>query len=180
MTSAPTAPPHHPLQCPSRVKRGSPAWASECPLFGVKRKSISGDWMSACSHKRKFAMPAEEAVVATPRSRWRKSLCPGTCFGKSCGGLMTCDEDPLRRRPRKSMDSVKMTGELCLGERNSAEWASHTAKSPKSGCRMSAERIPFQRWCHLGMIATNLKVFWEMSIKNSTQGGVSDESSSDP
>ncbi len=29
--------------CPLWGKTGSPAWASECPLLGVKRKSISGD-----------------------------------------------------------------------------------------------------------------------------------------
>ncbi len=55
-------------QCPSRVKTGSPAWASECPLLGAKRKSISGDWMS---------------VHSQYRSNWPKSPCPGTCFGKS-------------------------------------------------------------------------------------------------
>ncbi len=36
--------------------------------------------------ERTFAMPAEEAVyrlVATARSNWPKSRCPGTCFGKS-------------------------------------------------------------------------------------------------
>ncbi len=26
----------------------------ECPLLGVKRTSISGDWMSACSQKQSF------------------------------------------------------------------------------------------------------------------------------
>ncbi len=31
-----------------------------CPLLGAKQKSISGDWMSACSHKRTLALP--EAV----------------------------------------------------------------------------------------------------------------------
>ena len=35
------------------VTSGSPAWASECPLLGVKRKSNSGGWMSACSQNRK-------------------------------------------------------------------------------------------------------------------------------
>ncbi len=33
----------------------SPAWASECPLLGLKRTSISGGWRSAYSQKRKFA-----------------------------------------------------------------------------------------------------------------------------
>ena len=40
---------------PLRVKTGSPAWASECPVLGVERKSISGGWTSVCSHKQKLA-----------------------------------------------------------------------------------------------------------------------------
>ena len=60
---------------------------------------------SLLSHFRKFVMPAEEAVyriVATSRSNLPRLPCRGTCFGKSCGGSMNCDQDPLRRRPRKS------------------------------------------------------------------------------
>ncbi len=41
-----------PERLPSRVKSGSPAWASECPLLGEEQTSISGGWMSAFSHKR--------------------------------------------------------------------------------------------------------------------------------
>jgi len=33
-----------------------------CPLLGAKRKSISGDWMSAFSHKRKFGVSSEAAI----------------------------------------------------------------------------------------------------------------------
>ncbi len=54
LTSAPTAPPHHPHQCRLGVKTGSPAWASECPELEVEQTSISGNWMSACSHKPTF------------------------------------------------------------------------------------------------------------------------------
>ncbi len=42
---------------PLWVKTGSPAWASECPLLGVKQTSISGDWMSAFSQKEKSVLP---------------------------------------------------------------------------------------------------------------------------
>ena len=49
-------------QCLQRVKTGSPAWASECPLSGVKRKSISGDWMSVHSHNRTFEHAQEHSV----------------------------------------------------------------------------------------------------------------------
>ncbi len=38
---------------PLRVNYGSPAWTTECPESGAKRKSISSGWMSAFSHKRK-------------------------------------------------------------------------------------------------------------------------------
>ncbi len=44
--------------------------------------------MSAYSQKRKFSMPAKEAVyrmAAMSRSSWRRSLCPAICIGKSCG-----------------------------------------------------------------------------------------------
>ena len=41
-------------QCRLRVKSGSPAWTSECPMLGVKRKSISGRWMSVPSQTRTF------------------------------------------------------------------------------------------------------------------------------
>ena len=60
--------------------------ASECPLLGVKRKSISGGWMSACSHKRKFVMSANGASyrkVGVSNTRWQKSPCPAICSGKS-------------------------------------------------------------------------------------------------
>ncbi len=33
--------------------------ALECLLLGVKQTSISGDWMSACSQKRKSVLPQE-------------------------------------------------------------------------------------------------------------------------
>ncbi len=39
-------------ELPGWVTSGSPAWALECPLLGVEQTSISGRWMSACSHKR--------------------------------------------------------------------------------------------------------------------------------
>ncbi len=42
-------------ECPGWVTNGSPVWASESPLLGVKRKSISGDWTSACSQEQKSA-----------------------------------------------------------------------------------------------------------------------------
>ncbi len=38
-------------ECLLRVKNGSPAWASECPLLGVKQTSISGDWRSVHSQE---------------------------------------------------------------------------------------------------------------------------------
>ncbi len=47
------------MECRSWVNNGSPAWATECPKLGDKRKSISGGWMSACSHKRKSVLPLE-------------------------------------------------------------------------------------------------------------------------
>ncbi len=37
---------------PLWVKSGSQAWASECPLLGVKQTSNWGAWMSAYSQKR--------------------------------------------------------------------------------------------------------------------------------
>ncbi len=60
------------------VKSGSPAWASECPLLGVRRKSISGDWMSACSHNR-------TSVEATPSHRTCDSAIGGLCFPSIVG-----------------------------------------------------------------------------------------------
>ncbi len=42
----------HGKECPSWVTSRSPAWASECPLLGVKQKSISGRCMSAFSQER--------------------------------------------------------------------------------------------------------------------------------
>ena len=46
-----------------------------------------------------------------------------------------------------------------------AEWASEQGQITKISHRMPAEGKPFRRWCNLGMIATNLKVIWEMSVK---------------
>ena len=46
---------------PLWVSSGSPAWASECPVLGVERKSISGGWMSPCS---------QEATFRPFRSTW--------------------------------------------------------------------------------------------------------------
>ncbi len=39
---------------PLWVKSGSPAWASECPVLGVKQTSYSGGCMSPCSQERTF------------------------------------------------------------------------------------------------------------------------------
>ncbi len=44
---------------------GSPALASECPFLGVKRTSISGDWMSAYSQKQTVRPEGAE-------HQWRK------------------------------------------------------------------------------------------------------------
>jgi hypothetical protein len=44
------------LECLLWVKSGSPAVASECPKLGEERKSISGGFMSAFSHKRTLAL----------------------------------------------------------------------------------------------------------------------------
>ncbi len=41
-------------ELPGWVKSGSPAWVMECPLLGVKRKSISGGWRSSFSQSRTF------------------------------------------------------------------------------------------------------------------------------
>ncbi len=39
-----------------------------CPLLGAKRKSNSGDWMSAYSHKRKFVViDRRHFVIANSR-----------------------------------------------------------------------------------------------------------------
>ena len=40
------------------VKTGSPAWASECPVLGGKRKSNSGGWRSAFSQEPTFERSA--------------------------------------------------------------------------------------------------------------------------
>ncbi len=37
------------IQLPQWVNNGSPAWVLECPLLGVERTSILGDWRSPCS-----------------------------------------------------------------------------------------------------------------------------------
>ncbi len=34
------------------ARRGLDLTSTECPLLGVEQTSISGRWMSACSHKR--------------------------------------------------------------------------------------------------------------------------------
>ena len=52
---------------PLWVNNGSPAWASECPELGVKRKSISGDWMSACSQEQKFGCPELSKTTSSCR-----------------------------------------------------------------------------------------------------------------
>ena len=57
---------------------------------------------------------------------WPKSPCPGTCFGKSCGGSMNCDEDPLRRRPREIDGEDKATGGVCLNGGKSGQMAFQT------------------------------------------------------
>ncbi len=47
--------------------------ALECPVLGPKRKSISGDWRSACSHKRSFVGALDVQIQAIG---WlRRKLC---------------------------------------------------------------------------------------------------------
>ena len=43
-----------------------------------------------------------DAPVRLVLTQSGSSTRPAMCFGKSCGGSMNCDQDPLRRRPRKS------------------------------------------------------------------------------
>ncbi len=50
---------------PSRVKTGSPAGASECPLLGVQQTSNLGDLMSACRQTRAFAAASERFTSVT-------------------------------------------------------------------------------------------------------------------
>ncbi len=74
-------------------------------FWGKSGRSGLPPGMSGFSHKRKSAMPAKEAIyrkVGVSHTRWQKSPCLAICSGKSCGGSMICDEDPLRRRPRES------------------------------------------------------------------------------
>ncbi len=57
---------------------------TECPKLGVKRKSISGDWMSACSQKETFVafldgMDSGTALGYSPssgRNPWSADLLP--------------------------------------------------------------------------------------------------------
>ncbi len=52
----------------SLIEDGGPAWASECPVLGVKQTSYSGGCMSPCSHKRKFVvLTRRRFVIANSR-----------------------------------------------------------------------------------------------------------------
>ncbi len=91
------------------------------------------------SWKRSSPLPRLSAMAATSRSNWPKSPCPGTCFGKSCGGSMNCDEDPLRRRPRESTARRKRQEGCVWMARKLTEWPSKrgpiTKIVPSDGCK---------------------------------------------
>jgi len=58
-------------------------------------------------------------------------------------------------------------GEVCLDDEKIGRMGFRTRPNHQDqaiGCQQG-ER-PFRRWCNLGMIATNLKVIWEMSVNS--------------
>ncbi len=93
----------------------------------------------------------------------RKYDAPAMCFGKSCGGSMNCDEDPLRLRPREST-ARRMRHERCVWmARKMTEWPSKRwpiAKiMPSDGCKWDTVPLAVGRWynfhefgCHLGNV----------------------------
>ncbi len=98
-------------------------------------------------------MLAEEAryrMAGTSRFNWPKSPCPGTCFGKSCGGSMNCDEDPLRRRPRESTARKKRQERCVWMARKVTEWPYNRGPiskiRPSGGCKGDTVPLAVERW----------------------------------
>ena len=100
----------------------------------------------------------------------RSPLTPGYWpIGKSCGGLMNCDEDPLRRKPGKSTARRKrQRGES--DRRDMSEWRKiwtngfpNEGRSPISCYGMAAEGMQFPWPWNDGTISANLRGIWEMS-----------------
>ena len=86
-----------------------------CPILGVKRASISGDWMSACSHKRKFVVfDRWLLVIANSRPipvRALAKYCSETVnFDSSnhnlvCPMIQSCGNRTLGSSPRSEVGS---------------------------------------------------------------------------
>ena len=76
---------------------------------------------------------------------------------------MIYDEDPFRRRPRKSTAGAKRRERCVWMYENMGKWASRYRKIERSGHRVAAKMIPFPRRWHGGMISANSEAIWGMS-----------------
>ncbi len=76
---------------------------------------------------------------------------------------MIYDEDPFRRRPRKSTARRKRQEKCVWMTENTGELPSGHRKTEKSVHRMAAEKDLFPRRWDGGTISTNLDVIWGMS-----------------
>ena len=81
------------------MSKDTPSTARTYPRGGDQGRERRNDALSSCS-------------IPT----WPRLPCRGTCFRKSCGGSMNCDEDQLRCRPRKSTAVYKTMGEVRLDD----------------------------------------------------------------
>ena len=78
---------------------------------------------------------------------------------------MIYDEDPFRRRSRKSPARQKRWEKCVWLVENWAEWASGHGQLTKIGLSDSCGGETITTRCNFGMIAMNLEVIWEMSDK---------------
>jgi hypothetical protein len=95
--------------CPGWVKTGSPAWASECPKLGDKRKSISGAWRVTVG-KRVAPFPPRRSrrALLTHRAPPSGRTSDGERFGRAhC--LAHSRQSDRRRYPALCPDRGRLT-----------------------------------------------------------------------
>ncbi len=101
-TDSPAMPPVGPLIPQQATFRARLRMSQVDPKEKSAVSEEAENWpLNGCEKSSSRSVPKMSAMAGTSRSNWPESPFPGTCFGKSRGGSMNCDEDPLRSRPRE-------------------------------------------------------------------------------
>ncbi len=89
-----------------------------------------------------------------------------TLFREIYGGSMICDQDPLRRRLRKSTARYKTMRGVCLDDEKLVQMGFQSRADPQNHAIgwLQGDIIPC--WWDGGTISTNLDVIWGMSVES--------------